>query len=169
MNAATARIAHLSRRYRFSASHRLHVEALGEAGNRELYGKCNNPYGHGHNYTVQVTVAGPIDEATGMVVNLADLDAFAGRELLERFDCTNLNEHACFSGVVPSTENLCAELWAIFQAFAAKHASVRLEGIRIEETNNNTFDYFGPHAPAASHTLSPALKGSTPTHDHESS
>ncbi len=59
--------AHLSRRYHFSASHRLHTEAYDEAKNHDVFGKCNNPHGHGHNYTVQVTLSGPIDAATGMV------------------------------------------------------------------------------------------------------
>ena len=71
--------AHLSRRYMFSASHRLHSEALSEKQNQETYGKCNNPYGHGHNYTVEVTVSGPVDEQTGMVCNLTDLDGFRGK------------------------------------------------------------------------------------------
>ena len=143
-------IAHLSRRYRFAASHRLHVEALSPEGNRELFGKCNNPFGHGHNYFVQVTVAGPIDPATGMVVNLADIDAFAGRELLDRFDETNLNQHAAFRERVPSTENLCVELWRIFEPFAAGHAPLQLKRIRVEETNNNAFDYFGQGTPIPS-------------------
>lgn len=155
MSPLTLRIAHLSRRYRFSASHRLHAQALDEQGNRELYGKCNNPFGHGHNYTVQVTVAGPVEEATGMVVNLAELDAFADRELLERFDHANLNELACFREAVPSTENLCIELWKVFQAFAAGR-SFELRRIRVEETNNNAFDYFGGEIPAPSLARSPA-------------
>lgn len=140
---APAGIAHLSRRYRFSASHRLHVESLSPERNREMFGKCNNPYGHGHNYIVQVTIAGPVDAATGMVVNLADLDQFANAELLERFDQTNLNEHAAFANTVPSTENLCRELWGLFQGFVAQHPRTQLKRIRVEETNNNSFDYFG--------------------------
>lgn len=149
MSKGTAPIAHLSRRYRFAASHRLHVEALGAERNRELFGKCNNPFGHGHNYFVQVTVAGPVDPATGMVVNLADIDAFAGAELLNRFDERNLNHDSAFRTQVPSTENLCAELWRIFERFTAQHAPVKLVRIRVEETNNNSFDYFGEGAPVA--------------------
>jgi 6-pyruvoyltetrahydropterin/6-carboxytetrahydropterin synthase len=139
--------AHLNRRYRFAASHRLHVDALDAERNRELFGKCNNPFGHGHNYTVQVTVAGPVDAQTGMVVNLADLDAFAQAELMDRFDYTNLNTLPAFETTVPSTENLCVELWRIFHAFAAEHAPAQLRRIRVEETNNNAFDYFGEGAP----------------------
>ena len=141
---------HLHRRYRFSASHRLHVEALTEEGNRTLFGKCNNPFGHGHNYTVQVTLTGPVNPETGMLVNLADLDAFAQRELIERFDCTNLNQHPDFIGKTPSTENLCLEFWKLFEPFRADHPSLELKCIRVEETNNNAFDYLGEGSPAPS-------------------
>ena len=83
---------HLSRRYRFSASHRLHSAQLGEEENQRVYGKCNNPYGHGHNYVVEVAVSGPVDPATGMIANLADLDAFVESEVIEPFDHKYLNE-----------------------------------------------------------------------------
>lgn len=132
-------IAHLSRRWTIVASHRLHVDALSPERNREVFGKCNNPYGHGHNYVVQATFAGPIDPATGMVTNLADLDAFAKVELIERFDHRNLNTLGCFLDRVPSTENLCIELWRIFVQYP--HAT--LKRIRVEETNNNAFEYEG--------------------------
>jgi 6-pyruvoyltetrahydropterin/6-carboxytetrahydropterin synthase len=131
--------ARLTRRYRFSASHRLHVDALTAEENRATFGKCNNPYGHGHNYTLQVTFSGPMDAVTGMVTNLADLDAFAAHEFLQEFDHANLNTLDCFRDEVPSTENLCVEVWRIFASYP--HAN--LERVRIEETNNNSFDYFG--------------------------
>lgn len=130
--------------------HRLHVGALDPESNRALFGKCNNPFGHGHNYSVQVTVAGPIDPETGMVVNLAHLDRFAECELLDPFDCSNLNDHAFAQQCVPSTENLCLELWRIFGRFAAAHAPLQLKRIRVEETGNNAFDYFGEGAPVPS-------------------
>ena len=139
--------AQLSRRYRFSASHRLHVEHLPAERNRDLFGKCNNPFGHGHNYTMQVTLAGPIDPETGMVVNLADLDGFVRRAVMERFDQANLNEDALFQGAVPSTENLAVLLWHIMELFAQEHAPVRLCRLRVEETSNNAFDYFGETRP----------------------
>lgn len=136
--------AHLSRRYHFVASHTLHSDALSAEENRVTFGKCNNPHGHGHNYTVQVTFAGAIDPDTGMVTNLADLDAFAQRELLLRMDHTNLNTLECFRDIVPTTENLAIEIWRIFAVYP--HAA--LERVRVEETSNNAFDYFGPgHAP----------------------
>jgi 6-pyruvoyltetrahydropterin/6-carboxytetrahydropterin synthase len=138
-------IAHLNRRYHFSAAHRLHVEALSEEENRATFGKCNNPFGHGHNYVVEVTVSGPIHASTGMVVNLTDLDLFAQREVLDLFDHANLNTLEVFRDRVTTTENVCVELWRIFSGFAESkdYPHVRLERIRIEETGNNSFEYFG--------------------------
>lgn len=130
---------YFSRRWTLVASHRLHAESLSVDDNRAVYGKCNNPYGHGHNYIVQVTVRGPVDAATGMVTNLADLDAFAATELMARFDHQNLNLLPCFSNIVPTTENLCIELWRIFSGYP--HA--RLHRVRVEETGNNAFEYSG--------------------------
>jgi len=131
--------AHLSRRYHFAASHRLHVDALSPERNREIFGKCNNPFGHGHNYIVEVTLSGPVDAVTGMVTNLSDRDSFAQREMLELFDHANLNTLEPFVDLVPTTENVCIELWRIFAAYP--HAN--LERIRVEETGNNSFEYFG--------------------------
>jgi len=138
-------IVHLSRRYSFAASHRLHVDALSPEANRETFGKCNNPFGHGHNYIAQVTFSGHVDSATGMVTNLADLDAFSQREVLDLFDHANLNTLECFRDLTPTTENLSVELWRIYSQYP--HA--RLERIHVEETGNNSFDYFGEGAPAA--------------------
>ena len=135
-------VAHLSRRYHFAASHRLHIDALSPERNREIFGKCNNPFGHGHNYVVQVTFSGPVDAVTGMVTNLADLDSFAQSEMLDHFDHANLNTLEYFRDLVPSTENLCLELWRIF----AEYPHAKLERIRVEETGNNAFDYFGDGA-----------------------
>jgi 6-pyruvoyltetrahydropterin/6-carboxytetrahydropterin synthase len=134
--------AHLSRRYHFSASHRLHTESYDAARNAAVFGKCNNPHGHGHNYTVQVTLSGQIDPATGMVCSLTELDAFAQTNLLERFDHTNLNMLDCFRDTVPTTENLNVEIYRIFQRFTAAH----LERVHVEETSNNSFDYSGDSA-----------------------
>jgi len=137
--------AYLSRRYHFSASHRLHTETLSDEANLATFGKCNNPYGHGHNYTVQVTLSGQVDSETGMVANLADLDAFADKNLLARFDHTNLNTLDLFADAVPTTENLAVALHDIFRKFG--HA--RLESVHVEETANNSFDYAGAVLPRA--------------------
>ncbi|HKO17716.1 MAG TPA: 6-carboxytetrahydropterin synthase, partial [Acidobacteriaceae bacterium] len=85
------RRAYLSRRYHLSASHRLHTDAFSDEQNRTAYGKCNNPHGHGHNYTIEVTLGGVVDPVTGMVCDLGALDAFASEHLLDRFDHQNLN------------------------------------------------------------------------------
>ena len=124
----------------FSASHRLHSEALSAAENVATYGKCNNPYGHGHNYVLEVTVSGPVDESTGMVCNLTDLDGFVQREILERFDQQNLNCLPEFRDAVPTTENLCIAIYDILQrGFRPAH----LEKVRFEETMMNSFEYAG--------------------------
>jgi 6-pyruvoyltetrahydropterin/6-carboxytetrahydropterin synthase len=132
--------AHLHRRYHFSASHRLHADSLSELDNREVYGKCNNPFGHGHNYSVEVTVSGPVDQQTGMVINLAELDSMVDTEIVSRFDHANLNLQDDFVNTVPTTENLTIR---IFERLQQRFPNVKLERIRVEETSNNTFDYGG--------------------------
>jgi 6-pyruvoyltetrahydropterin/6-carboxytetrahydropterin synthase len=103
--------AHLTRRYKFSASHRLDSPHFSPEQNRQIYGKCNNPHGHGHNYKVEVTVAGVPDPQTGMVCNLADLDGFVERVVTPQFELSNLNELDAFREVVPTTENLSRQLF----------------------------------------------------------
>lgn len=133
----------LSRRYHFAAAHRLHTERMDAGRNREVFGKCNNPHGHGHNYVVEVAFAGAIDEATGMVTNLADLDGFARTALMDVFDHQNLNELGCFADTVSTTENLAVEVHRIFSGYP--HA--RLVRVHVDETSNNSFDYAGGDAP----------------------
>ena len=132
--------AYLTKRYWFSASHRLHSESMSEEENQATYGKCNNPYGHGHNYRVEVTVSGPVDQRTGMVCNLADLDGFVHENILERFGHENLNTLPEFQGVVPTTENLCMEIYDILER-GFQHAAI--EKVRMEETMLNSFEYAG--------------------------
>ena len=124
----------------FSASHRLHSDAMSAEENTATYGKCNNPHGHGHNYALEVMVSGPVDESTGMVCNLIDLDGFVHQEILERFDHQNLNTLEEFAKVVPTTENLCIAIYDILQrGFRQAH----LEKVRFEETMMNSFEYAG--------------------------
>jgi 6-pyruvoyltetrahydropterin/6-carboxytetrahydropterin synthase len=141
---STAPVAHLTRRYRFSASHRLHCGDMTDEQNRSVFGKCNNPHGHGHNYIVDVTVAGPVDAATGMVCNLVDLDALAERQILTPYDHRNLNALPQFAKCVPTTENLAV---IVFNSLAGDRAisgiAARLVGVRVEETGNNAFEYTG--------------------------
>jgi len=132
--------AYLTRGYMFSASHRLHSAALSAEENQNTYGKCNNPYGHGHNYALQVTLSGQVDPSTGMVCNLVDLDDVVKREVLERFDIQNLNVLPEFAASVPTTENLCIVIYEILQrGFSLAH----LEKVRLEETMMNSFEYAG--------------------------
>ena len=130
----------LTRRYRLAASHRLYSPAFSEAENKRLYGKCGNPYGHGHNYVVEVTITGPVDTNTGMIANLGDLDPFVAREVIEPFDQRYLNEEVAeFRDAVPTTENICREVYRRLKSFPA----ARLEKVRIEETSNNSFEFSG--------------------------
>jgi len=131
----------LTRRYRFSASHRLHSNELTDHRNREIYGKCNHPYGHGHDYVLDVSVKGPLDPATGRIVDLEALDSLVAREILGPFEHKNLNvEVDTFRHVVPTTENLAVEIrrrltLAWVGVFAQPGPC--LEKIRIEETKRN--------------------------------
>jgi 6-pyruvoyltetrahydropterin/6-carboxytetrahydropterin synthase len=133
-------IAHLTRRYTFSASHRLHSDQMSAEENRVTFGKCNNPYGHGHNYALEVTVSGPVDEGTGMVCNLVDLDGFVEREVLSRYDLENLNTLKEFAEDVPTTENLCV---AIFEILQRGFGQAHLERVKLQETMMNSFEYTG--------------------------
>jgi 6-pyruvoyltetrahydropterin/6-carboxytetrahydropterin synthase len=130
----------LGRRYRFAASHRLHSPQFSEEENCLVYGKCNNPFGHGHNYIVELSLSGEVDPATGMIANLADLDSFVEHQIIEPFDHRYLNEEvAAFLETVPTTENLCVEIFRRLQSFP----KARLERVRIQETANNSFEYSG--------------------------
>ena len=132
--------AYFGRRYMLSASHRLHADSLSDEENRAIYGKCNNPHGHGHNYTFEVLTRGPVDPATGMVVNLVDLDKAVEASVIQRFDHTNLNNDPLFTNSVPTTENLCR---AVYDLLADALPAVELEHVRVEETENNFFQYSG--------------------------
>jgi 6-pyruvoyltetrahydropterin/6-carboxytetrahydropterin synthase len=133
--------AYIIRRAVFSAAHRLHSEQLSDEQNRELYGKCDNPYGHGHNYTLEVTVRGEIDAATGMIINLSELKAIIEQRLLQHMDHHHLNHEVPFlEGIVPTTENLAVACWRQLQA--AMPAGLLYE-VKIYETENNFAVYRG--------------------------
>lgn len=133
----------LTRRYSFAASHRLHSSKLSEEENQRTYGKCSNPYGHGHNYNVEVTVTGAVDPATGMLVRVTDLDAFVDGEVLEAFGHKYLNaEVPEFAEYVPTTENVCREIYRRLKKFSG----ARLQRVRVEETGANSFEYAGETA-----------------------
>jgi 6-pyruvoyltetrahydropterin/6-carboxytetrahydropterin synthase len=134
----------VTRRYQFAASHRLHAPQLSAEENRGIYGKCNHPYGHGHNYVVEVSARGPVDQRTGCAVNTRDLDELVARQVLAPFAYRNLNaEVASFREMAPTSENLGIEIcrrlkdhW--HEAFPGRWP--RLEKIRIAETARNIFE-----------------------------
>jgi 6-pyruvoyltetrahydropterin/6-carboxytetrahydropterin synthase len=132
----------LTRRYRFSASHRLHSHHLSDAENQRIFGKCNNPFGHGHDYVLEVSVGGPLDVETGRIVDLDTLDGLIARQVVSPFEHKNLNEEVeAFRTIVPTTENLAIEIRRRLQhewpsAFGARGPS--LDSIRIEETRRNS-------------------------------
>lgn len=132
--------AYFGRRYALSASHRLHSDALTAGENRAAYGKCNNPHGHGHNYVIEVQAGGDVDEETGMVINLATLDEVVRTRVIARFDHTNLNLDPIFTREVPTTENLCR---AVYNLLDGALAPAELVLVRVEETENNFFEYGG--------------------------
>jgi 6-pyruvoyltetrahydropterin/6-carboxytetrahydropterin synthase len=130
----------LGRRYHFAASHRLHSAKLSEEENWRIFGKCNNPFGHGHNYTLEIRLSGAVDPATGMIANLADLDAFVNDRVIEPFDHRSLQDEVpAFREAVPTTENLCIEIFQRLKVFPM----AKLEFVRVEETSNNSFEYEG--------------------------
>lgn len=133
--------AFVTRRMTFAAGHRLHNEALSAEENRRLYGKCNNPNGHGHNFVVEVTVAGEIDPRTGMVFNLRDLKKVMAEVIEEGLDHKNLNlDVPAFKGVIPTAENIAAVLWRLLRERLPQGA---LHEVRLIETENNSVSYRG--------------------------
>jgi 6-pyruvoyltetrahydropterin/6-carboxytetrahydropterin synthase len=128
----------LTRRYRFAASHRLHADALSEEENRRLYGKCNNPYGHGHDYVLEVTVEGAPD-ASGQIADRAALDGLVRDHVLSRLDHMNLNQDLReFKTLVPTTENLASFIEKMLLEYW--NLPARLARLRISETDRNAFE-----------------------------
>jgi 6-pyruvoyltetrahydropterin/6-carboxytetrahydropterin synthase len=134
----------VTRRYRFAASHRLHSDGFSEDENRKLYGKCSNPFGHGHDYVLDVTASGPVNASSGQVVHVPTLDRLVTEQVLKDFDHrymnADLNE---FKTLVPTSENI---IRVIEDRLAARWSAVfpgggpRLEGIRLRETKRNVFE-----------------------------
>ncbi|XP_061387787.1 6-pyruvoyl tetrahydrobiopterin synthase-like [Musca vetustissima] len=137
-------VAFLTRKETFSACHRLHSKHLSDAENREIYGKCNNPNGHGHNYTVEVTVRGPIDVRTGMVMNITDLKFAMDGVIFKQLDHKNLDKDVEFFQNTPSTtENLSVFIWDNVRQ-ALKRPELLYE-VKIYETDKNSVTYRGPY------------------------
>ena len=127
---------YLTRKAEFAASHYYHNPELSPEENRRLFGKCNNPNGHGHNYVLEVTVSGQVDRK-GMVCDLVDLDECVKREVVARFDLENLNMRPEFADSVPTTENLCTVIYDILKR---EFRQAHLERVRLEETMMNAFE-----------------------------
>jgi len=130
-----------TRLVRFNAAHRVFNPALSDAENDRLFGKCNNPNWHGHNYTLEITVAGEPDPTTGYTMDLGHLKEIAERELVRHLDHKNLNLDVPFmSGVIPTTENLVVACWAVL---SPKVAPARLTRLKLWETENHYVEYDG--------------------------
>jgi 6-pyruvoyltetrahydropterin/6-carboxytetrahydropterin synthase len=151
----------LTRLYRFSASHRLHSPELSDAENNRLYGKCNNPFGHGHDYVLEVTATGPVDVLTGRLIPITTLDALVEEKILRRFANRNLNlDIPEFASVVPTTENVALTIAALLAEHwpAYFHRSrARLSRVHIQETGRNGFEVLIP-APARPLTHEPEME-----------
>ncbi len=136
----------LTRLYRFAASHRLHSGALSEAENARLYGKCNNPFGHGHDYTLEVAAMGKADPISGLILPVGQLDAFVQDKILRHFAHRNINlDVPQFAQLVPTTENLAIVIGDFIQEYwpvSFKAAGAHPNRIHIQETGRNGFEVF---------------------------
>lgn len=130
-----------TRLVRFNAAHRVYNPAWSDERNQSTFGKCNNPNWHGHNYTLEITVAGEVDPETGYVMDLGELKRIAERELVQHIDHKNLNLDVPFmAGTIPTTENLVLACWRVL---APKVAPARLARLKLWETENHYVEYDG--------------------------
>lgn len=135
--------AFLTRRELFNAAHRLYQPGLSDDANFELYGKCSNPNWHGHNYTLWVTVKGEVDPQVGYVANLKEISKIIKEKITEKLDHKNLNLEVDFmKGIIPSTENLAVAIWKQLEPHI-KGLGIELHCVKIEETENNSAEYYG--------------------------
>ena len=133
----------VTRRYRFSASHRLYLQDLSEAENEQLYGKCNNPFGHGHDYVLDVTAKGAIEPETGQIVLRHELDQLVREQVLNVFEHRNINlDIQQFEHVVPTTENNAVVIMDLLREHWGAYISgpARLNRVHIQETDRNGFE-----------------------------
>jgi len=134
----------LTRSYHFCAAHRLHTPLLSDDVNKKIYGKCNNPNGHGHNYTVRVTVREELDGRMGTNQDKEALDRVVGERVISRFDHRHLNDDPAFEGVVTTGENLACLIWDLL---VDDLPSGQLQKIGIVETRDNYFEFIGDQQP----------------------
>ena len=144
---ADPRMVYLTRSIEFAASHRLHSEKLSSEENIKIYGKCNNPHGHGHNYVAEITVKGEPDARTGIVIDVGKLEALLEAEIESRFDHKHLNfDTAFFKDQVATAENIAIVIWRLLDgkiAACRDGGSVALHRVRLIETARSWFDYYG--------------------------
>lgn len=132
---------YVTRHVEFNAAHRLHSRVLSDEENADIFGKCNNPNGHGHNYELDVTVCGPVDRRTGLVMGIDDLDGLIRREIVDRYDHRNLNDDIEeFQALNPTSEEFTRVIW---NRLAPHFTTPALYSIRLVETSNNSFEYYG--------------------------
>lgn len=132
---------YITRREVFSSAHRLHNTNLSDEENKNIFGKCNNPNGHGHNYTLEVIVAGEIDPKTGYVVDLKQLKDIIIENVIRKVDHKHLNHDVDFlKGINPTTENFAVKIWA---QLVDKIPAGKLHSIKLYETENNYIEYKG--------------------------
>jgi len=137
----------ITRREEFSAAHRLHNPELSDEENRRIFGICNNPHGHGHNYEIEVTVRGAVPDANGMVMNLTDLMGLLRERVVLELDHKNLNHDVPFlQGVVPTAENIAVAVWNRIEPEIRRYPGCRLHRIRLYESRNNFVEYRGESA-----------------------
>jgi 6-pyruvoyltetrahydropterin/6-carboxytetrahydropterin synthase len=129
----------VTRRYRFPAAHVLRSDAFTDADNERIYGKCANPAGHGHDYGLEVTVAGPVDARTGAIFPLDRLDALVRERVLDRLSHRLLNDDAWFATAVPTAENIAEAIERELRAAVAAESRGRLVRVRLLETRRNYF------------------------------
>ncbi|MCI0450407.1 MAG: 6-carboxytetrahydropterin synthase [Chlorobi bacterium] len=134
---------YITRRFNFSASHRVYNPSLSDEENFKIYGKCSNPNGHGHNYIMDVTVAGEVDSKTGFVMDLSELKGIVTSSIIKKVDHRNLNTDVDFmNGVLPSTENIAIKFWEQIEK-KINTDKRKLHSIKIQETVNNSVEYNG--------------------------
>ncbi|XP_050403907.1 6-pyruvoyl tetrahydrobiopterin synthase [Patella vulgata] len=134
-------LVYVSRKESFSASHRLHSKCLSDEENEELYGKCNNPNGHGHNYTVEVILKGPVDPVTGMVINLVQLKEHMKESIMDVLDHKNIDlDVLYFNDKVSTAENIAIFIW---EQIDCRLETGLLYEVKLHETDKNTVCYRG--------------------------
>jgi len=132
---------YVSKKVKFCAAHRLHSLALSDAENKKLYGKCNNLYGHGHNYTLEVTLVGEIDPVTGMVVNFSEIKRILNEHIADKFDHKHIDKEVPeFENLVSTAENLAVICWQLLEKVILP---IKLHRVTLYETDDNVVEYYG--------------------------